>query len=239
MTKRAIFFVTTFLLTAETAYADQSLFSKFYCMILGNKDVRQEYKDLAYQALAQLGVSDPASVPIKQMNGVGPSFARVDLSSFTAFGIWLNEGYLDNCSQEEKLFHIYHEASHYVSNHHEKNLVASALAGAVAIFGGAQLGAAVVSENNTWLKYSVAIGSTLIACAGIYLGLLPQVVKRQEKQADMQAVQALMEIGKEQVVDAHIKQVSSEPVQENTIWWYSNAEQVAYLKRAKGDVQSS
>lgn len=200
--------------------------------MLGNQDAQQEYRETVYQALAQLGVSDPTQIPVKQMNCVGPFFAGIDISSFTAFGIWLDEEYLATCSEEERMFHIYHEACHYVSNHHAKNALGLALVGLSLIYAGTKLSGAIPSEQAI-LKYAVPMAAVCAAFATTCKFLLPPVVRMQEKEADIKAVQILMNIGKENVVDAHINEVSSSVTTEQTLWWYSNTEQRDYLKQAK------
>ena len=74
--------------------------SQLYCKVLGNVDVKAEYKALAHKALADLGVTHPEEVAIKQMNQVKSLVALMPVSSFTAFAIWLDESYLNSLTSE-------------------------------------------------------------------------------------------------------------------------------------------
>lgn len=223
------------LLISGSVCQGQSLASMFYCSVLGRQDVRSEYKELAVQALTHLGVQDPESVPVKQMNGVGPSFARVDLSSFTAFGIWFDEAYLDSCSREEQLFHIYHEAAHYASKHHQKTLAGSAVSLGLAAFVMIKL-QKVLSQEPDFVRYGVLAASAFAAVAGFYLYLLPQVVKAQEKEADILAVKTLIQTGSGQIADNYIDQIKNAKNSiQNDTWWPSVHEQIQYLELARNE----
>jgi len=204
MNKIIKLFILTLACTIHTTYPKQSLISKMYCSIFGNNDVRPEYKQKVHQALKDLGVAQPLDVPVKQMNIVGPSFARYKLASFTAFGIWLDEAYLNRCNEEEKMFHIYHEASHYVQKHHQKNIAGCSgtlmltLAGLLAL-------KKALGSTNPLIKNVTVAGTTILAIIGGCRYLLPYFVKRQEKQADLMAAKILMSTEKEYIVDAHIE----------------------------------
>ncbi len=209
--------------------AGQSIASKLYCSVLGNQDASPTYKDLTYQALTNLGVKNPDNVSVKQMNGVGPAFARINLSSFTTFGLWLDEAYLDTCTQEEKLFHIYHEAAHYASNHHQKILAGIAVALPLSIFGLVKLNKYLPEKKIT--KVAIYTGIACATLTGIYFGVLPSIVKHQEKQADIRAAKTLISLGKEDVVLNRIQTLKTYKDANSTdIWWYSNAEQIKYLE---------
>lgn len=219
----------TLLFSFNVTHAGKGMMSKVYCSIFGNQDVSPAYKEIAQQALKQLGVKDFESVSVKQMNGVGPAFARMDLSSFTAFGIWLDEDYLDTCTEEEKLFHIYHEASHYVSMHHQKILAGAALSLPLITWGLAKLSSA--STGSFFTACAMFTGLSAVALAGIYFGVLPRVVKRQEKQADLLAAQILMDMGREDVVIDHINSLKASRNQDSSdTWWYSVKDQIKYLE---------
>jgi hypothetical protein len=207
----------------------QDMLSQFYCWLLGNQDVRQEYADLARQALATLGVSNPHEVPIKQTNGVGPMIARVDaLSSYTAYGIWLDQAYLDTCSLPERLIQIYHEAGHYAHRHHQKLVIGAAICAPLVC-------AAFALFNNLMgvdgkLKYSMLSIQMLIAAATADAYLLPAIVKQQEKEADLAGARALISEGKSDVVIAYINLLKSCTAARDALWWPSVDEQIAYLE---------
>lgn len=210
------------------AHAGQSLASKLYAAVLGNQDVKQEYKELVQQALKDVGVKNPQDVCIKQMNGVGPAFAGFDLSSFTACGIWLDEKYLDTCTHEEKLFHSYHEASHYALSHHQKIIAGGAIALPLTVIGLMKI--ASLQPAGSWRKYALATSAALAVAITTYCFVLPWIVKRQEQQADQLATKTLLKIGKGHVVDDHVHTLKTYVNQDRAdTWWYSPKQQKEYF----------
>ncbi len=207
----------------------QSFVSKIYGQILGNTDVKREYKDLAYQALKDFGIKNPACVSVKKMNHIGPMFALMPLSSFTAFGIWLDEEYLDTCSPAERIFQIYHEASHYAYKHHQKLLTIGSLTLATTI--------AVLMYLNKKLTaldaphpLAITTATGILVTATLYVGLLPKIVKQQEKMADITAAKKLISLRKKEIVDTYIQKLASAASTNNSnLWWLSNQEQIKYL----------
>jgi Zn-dependent protease with chaperone function len=209
----------------------QSLVSKIYCLFLGDTDVPYEYKQMVYQALRDFGLENPSEVSVKQMNGVGPAFARVNLSSFTAFGIWLDVRYLNKCSEEEKIFHVYHEVAHYVLNHHVKILVgcggviALLIAGLVKLHG-------TLGVSSAILKETLIGGVGILAVLAGYRYILPYFVKKQEKQADIMAAKILVSTGREGIVKAHIENLKKyKDSDEDALWWCTNKETIKYLEK--------
>lgn len=225
----------------SAACPSPSLISKMYCLILGDKEVRLEYKEIAQEALKEFGVEELEDVPIKQMNWVGPTFAQTDLSSFTAFGIWLNEAYLDACTQEEKIVHIYHEAAHYAKNHHLKILIGTSAYFSIGLGG-------LIGLYSLFESFDPTLKNTLVACIGILLTvrgyhyILPRFVKEQEKEADLKAIKKLIISGKQDVVDAYLhtlrERVAEKQIHDVNMWWYSDKEIVAYLDMQKERLQT-
>lgn len=218
----------------ELVQADEpqtpSLIAQLYCSVLGNEDARTEYRVLVYQALKDLGIEKPSAVSVKQMNGIGPAFARVPLSTFTAFGIWLDEPYLDSCSFAEKIFHLYHEAAHYTLMHHQKILAGVGISLLLVSLGVIEL-SGILRDVSVLMKNIVAVGTGAFIVAGCYRYILPHFIKRQEKQADILAAQTLIAHGKKDIVIEHIDNLSKMPIiEEDALWWYSNVEQATYLK---------
>ncbi len=222
--KKILFIV---LLSGSSCILGQSCISKIYSKILGNTDIRQEYKLLVYQALKDHGIANSENVSVKRMNSVGPLIALMPLSSFTAFGIWFDEEQLDSCSADEKTYQIYHEAAHYAKYHHQKLLGIGAGISALAIAGLIYL-YKKLSENNVSHSSALTVGAAVLSIEGI-LGLLPYVVKLQEKEADIEAAKKLLLLNKAQVVKAHIQNLNQDSSQSGNIWWFSDKEQAAYL----------
>lgn len=230
MNKRYLVLAGALLMTSPSMFA-QGIMSQLYCWALGNQDVRQEYALLARQALAALGVSNPQEVAIKKMNGLGPVIARVNaLSSFTAYGIWLDEAYLDTCTMEERLFHIYHEAAHYARKHHQKLVIGITLTVPLICALSLQLNKRSCIDNA--FVYTLSAVQSLIMLASAYAYILPAVVARQEKHADIAAAQALIAEGKSDVVRAYIDLLKSYAYggAETELWWPAVAQQIGYLE---------
>jgi hypothetical protein len=219
-------------LLAGSAHAtpEQSYISKIYCKMLGNSDVKEEYRKLVYKALEELDVPNHEAIPIKKMNNVGPIIALMPLSSFTAFGIWFDEDYLDSCSPEQKVFQIYHEAAHYAQRHHQKVLAASATLTALAAIGMSFLNNEL-NENNSPHSLAITLGASAATVTLMYLGILPLMVKHQEKTADLEASKKLISSGNAGVVEAHIQSLRHSTPSHGNIWWFSDKEQADYLEK--------
>lgn len=226
MNKRYLVFIYV-LLASQSMFA-QGIMSSMYCWLLGNQDVRQEYAMLTRQALLTLGVHDPHQVSIKQMNDVGPSFVRTHLTSFTAYGIWLDEAHLDTCSPEERLFHIYHEAAHYAHKHHQKLIVGAAVCAPLVCT--AMLMFTNLMGVDEKQKYLILAAQTIIAMAAACSYILPEVVKMQEKEADITGAHALINEDKTNVVLAYINLLKSYVSTHTELWWPTVSEQIAYLE---------
>ena len=207
-----------------------SIISKIYCCVLGNSDASEKYKQKTFQALKSLGIKNVQNIPIKKMNGVGPKFARIDLSSFTAFGIWIDEKFLNTCSKEEIEFNIYHEASHYICKHHQKNLLTCMSLLTLLTVGSIKLNH-YLNTKKLLHKYAILTTTNILSLIGSYLYILPTIVKTQEKQADLIAAKTLINSGKGRIVEKYIQILKKNNLsKENTIWWYSNKEQIEYLE---------
>lgn len=193
-----------------------------YGMLFGGNAVRQEYRLLTHQALADCGVDNPSLVPVRQMNTLGSMITGGGLASFTAAGIWLDQAALDRCSDEERLFQLYHEAAHYWLCHHQK-----LMAGVVGTSIVSSMLVARIDQSMNWLGALMLNG---VQVAGLIAGLVA-AVRYQEKQADIKAAQVLIKIGKKEIVEwyiAQLKAASSES--ESLLWWASIAERIAYLE---------
>jgi Peptidase family M48 len=230
--KKVIFIlVVGWLLTSPLA-ADTSYVAQLYCSLLGDQDVDVAYKNTVYKALHTFGVYDTEGIPVKRMNAVGPTIAKLPLFSFTAFGIWLNEDFLAPCSENEKIFFLYHEAAHYAYKHHQHVLAVEALYLSL-VMGLVH----VLLRNRNRILHHLALGyGTGIASVINYFFILPPFIKSQEKEADIQAVRALMK-DYPYVVNHRIEELkhlvaAGEDVQDGR-WWCSHQEQIEYLEDAQ------
>lgn len=209
----------------------QSYISKVYCAVLGNDEIKQEYKEMVFKALKEYDVVKPEQVSVKKMNSVGQVIALMPLASFTAFGIWFDEKCLDSCSQEERTFQIYHEAAHYAQQHHQKVLMTSTAASGIAIAGLIALNNSL-QKNNDPHSLAITAAASAIAAMTVYLGILPYTVKHQEKEADLQACKQLITLDRTDIVNARIKELRKSTSTSGNIWWFSHIEQAEYLEQA-------
>ncbi len=204
------------LLGASNGAVGQSYISKIYCAALGNDEIKQEYKDIVIKALKDYGVASPEQVAVKKMNTVGQVIARMPLASFTAFGIWFHEEHLDSCLPEERIFQIYHEAAHYAQQHHQKILISSTAISTIAIAGLIACNRSLQNNN----PYSVVITTAVstITAAAFYLGMLPYIVKHQEKEADLQACKKLVALDRVDIIKARIQNLRRSGSSCGNIW---------------------
>jgi hypothetical protein len=225
MMKKILFVITV---VGSMGAAEQSYISRLYCKVLGNTDIKQEYKELAHRALQDNGISDPESVPVKKMNRVGSIVALMPVSSFTAFGLWFDEDSLDECSEDERTFQIYHEAAHYAKRHHQQVLIAGTAMSVLTVAGVMMLNKTLHAQDNPYTQ-TITAGTGVAAAAMLYVGVLPHLVKRQEREADMAASTKLTGLGSMYVYD-RIKDLRRSKPSRGTIWWYSEKEQADYLE---------
>jgi peptidase M48-like protein len=209
----------------------QSYISKVYCTALGNDEIKQEYKEIIIKALKECDVVHPEQVAIKKMNSVGQVIALMPLASFTAFGIWFDEQYLDSCSQEERTFQIYHEAAHYAQQHHQKVLISSAAISSAAIAGLISFNSSL-QKNNSPHSLAMTVAVSTIAAATVYIGMLPYIVKHQEKEADLQACRKLVALDRTDIIKDRIRNLRRSGSSCGNIWWFSEIEQAEYLQKA-------
>ncbi len=212
------------------ALAAQSLVSGFYCKILGNVDAKKEYRELVRSALQAHGVAHPEDVAVKKMNKIGSFIAGTPVSSFTAFGIWLDEKALVSCSPEERIFQVHHEAAHYAQRHHLKLVTLSALAGATLISNLFLLKNNLAAPRTQPMLKTAGLAAIGVSVAATTFALLPRIVRCQEKEADIVAAQKLVALNKADVVRAHIDTLRQTAMNNHGRWWYSALEQVNYLQ---------
>lgn len=217
-----------------------SLIQKLYCTFLGNRDVSEKYKNLVQKALTDHEVKNPESVPVKHMNNNGSRIALMDVSSFTAFGIWLQEEYFEKHLQEvpsETIFQIYHETAHYKLKHHQKLMTALATLCSISTIAFVLLYQHLDSANSNYHRTTIA--ATGIGLFGtIFAIILPYMVKLQEKAADIESAKTLIKIDQTEIVQKHIKilewlkQQHPEKLSwKDTLWWSTKEKQIEYLTK--------
>lgn len=223
-------FLIILLFGSTNIASGQSFMSNVCCKIFGNTNVKQKYNELVQTALQSQNVKNPQIISVKKMNKMGSIVALNSLSSFTAFGvIWLDEEYFDALSEQERCFQINHEVSHFWKNHIKKQLFFVAGLSTAATAGLFCLNK-MLSENEIPYSSAITTGMTTLFAAGIYLGLLPLLVKKHEKEADLTAAKALDALGNSEIVMAHIESLKRYSDDGSTLWWPSNKEQIEYLE---------
>jgi len=235
MEKIIKFIVLIFVFSITTLHPIHGMLPKIYCSVLGNKDVDPRLMKIVREALKNLSIENPESVAIKQMTPVGPLLAMRNLASFTAApaGIWLDAEYLNNLNEEELEFLMYHEGGHFKLKHHRDTIVVSLLS-LIAVVAGLVLFGKNLASIQPSLKWAMLISTGLLLILVFYWYILPSLVKRQEKQADLLAAQVLIDTGKQQIVDTYIKALQkSKNFDKSDLWWYSDREIVEYLEELK------
>jgi Zn-dependent protease with chaperone function len=237
MNKIIKFIVLTLVFSIYTPHAKPNLLTDIYGLILGSKDADAKYTQIVHQALKDLGSVDETSVAVKQMNTVGPMIALQDLSSFTAFGIWLNQKYLKNLDAQTLKFLLYHEASHYIQKHHQKIILVCMLS-LLPLILELYLLKKGLSSTHPLLQGSALALAGLLSVVVWYKYFLPYLIKKQEKKADLMAAKALIETGEAKIVDDYIK-ILKESKSEDDLWWYSDKEKAEYLEKLKKNLNSN
>ncbi len=203
-----------------------------YCHLLGGKDASLWYRQATKKALLDCGHSDPDQVGIKQMNALAPLCVGDDLYSFSMFNIWYNEDALDQMSEGERLFAVYHEVAHIVQKHHQQ-LLLSCIPAALLIALIPSMHRRLFGVQPYVIRYSAYIFWWFLSGVAIDKAWLRPWIKTQEKWADQEAARVLCSIGRQDAVDAYIASLEQQVhagCQEPQEWHYSVKDQIAYLR---------
>ena len=198
-----------------------------YATILGKKDASPKYKKLIKKALLDFEVN-PSYVAIKQMNSVGPRIAGCPLASFTKYGIWINEEALATYSNEELEFQMYHEAAHYASKDHLKELISFTLLSIVATYP-----AYHTFAQSQGYKRIILTPTTLLSTSVGGYHLFTKLIRSFEKKADLAAAKKLCIRNKKDTVIKYIhllqNQIDQGQNNDYNVWHPSIIEQEKYL----------
>lgn len=159
-----------------------------YCTLLGNHDASPRYQAIIRKALEELNVPHTDQVAIKKMNAIAPTLFGNDLCSFTAFGIWVNEELLEECSNAVQTFQLTHEAAHYARGDHQQILKQCAL---LPLAYGAIGYASSKLPLPTLGRIAAGIAASAAVTCGFIEWTLRPLVKAQEKEADLEALRLL------------------------------------------------
>lgn len=233
--------IATSLIFSITQIKATSFISAAFQPLLGSVDLDEPYKSEVKEALSNFKVANVNSVSIKKMDNLIPHIIDPSIVSYTFFGLWFNQDYLAQLSSSARTWNIYHEAAHYASNHSSKAILL------VGILGG--LSYATIPQLNTKLstKYNLINGAiyltTWSAAVAASFYTLQELVREQEKQADLKAARLLLTLGKEDVVLDHIDALNNQIAQgagdQADSWHYSTYEQVEYLFTCLQALQAS
>jgi len=198
MLKQLLFLsvITTPLLAESTV---ERCLHTCYAWFLGNQDATLSAQQAIREALRNVGTHDTDKVAIKQMTPRASQLVGEELSSFTLFGMWVDEkSRSDNTLQ---IFKDHHEASHHKLRHHPRLLKRIAACAGIASAAGwlaSRFGASTIARVGIGTLSAAAIMTLLI-----YKFLLPHL-RNQEKEADVLAAQTLQTIGRQDIVDDYL-----------------------------------
>jgi len=205
-------------------YSPKQIAANVCCKLFGNENVSDQTKQLINQARDSFGISQTDRLPVKYITSKNSWLQH--FLSFTWFGTWINKNYWENLSEQEKVFTAYHETAHHYLNHPLKQIgvTLSTLIASIA------LGRIFIpSVKNKLLACSL---QTFLS-AGLLNLIVPWYAKLCEKNADIKAAQKLCTLGKNDIVEHQIAQLSSELDQEvnnSSLLFPSIKDQVSYLQ---------
>lgn len=153
-------------------------FHHCYAPFLGHENATEYYTQLIHKAAHDFGYHK--TIPVKQMNTVLMRLVRLELHSFTMFGVWLNQSSLDQCDESVRQWILYHEVAHYLAGHHLKVLGLLSLVGPF-------IGMNYSYVNSRWGKLLAGVSSTLCLIR-LYSYVLKPYVREQEKDADLRVL---------------------------------------------------
>jgi hypothetical protein len=231
--KRLMLILACITMSPMHGFSLQSCINPLYTTLLGNEDASENYKESIRSALKDSGVTDIEQIAIKKMNGVASCLVGSELCSFTLFGIWINEPAWDTIDPLHREFMIYHEAAHYARNHHQ-TLLASLAPSALLTLLIPIVSPYLLSESNRTAKWATPITLELINLCVVYKLIAQPLIQRQEDEADRAALQTLHALGKDDVVNAYIKNLEHlANGSDYDVWWQKPLSvQVASLQDA-------
>jgi len=159
-------------------------------------------------------------------------------SSFTWFGTWINKKAWNEMTKKEKIFLAHHEIAHEAEKHPLKQVSIATITLLASIYAAKKysprLSTYLINSSHPlfqkYLSLLFGMGGVLI-CVGI---LIPHMVKKDEKDADILAAQTLWNQGKEELVQHHINELKKIAGQQtkssSSIWFKSVSEQINYLQ---------
>ncbi len=205
----------------------ESVSSSVYAQLLGKENASVWYQSKTAEALADFGV-DASKVQVKRMNGFAPKLIGEGLYSFSCFDVWYNESLLNACPENERLFAVYHEAAHIALGHHTQDIaLLSAWLAAYPI----SYWAYSTYDDVSYLYYVLAVLGTYAAST-----LFAARSRDKEKQADLYAVEKLVQLGKKDIILSHLHvlqhSMNAGDGEVEQTWHYSPSEQYAYIKES-------
>ncbi len=227
MNIKKLLIVNFIIVVSFNCYANHSpkqIAATICCQLFGKEDASDQTKQLINQARDSFGISQTDCLPVKYITRK-PAWLQQFLA-FTWFGTWINKNSWKNLSEQEKIFTACHEAAHLYLNHPLKQIGVTLSTLIVSIALGR---ICIPSVKNKLLAYGLQtfLSTTML---GI---IVPWYAKLCEKEADIKAAQKLCTLGKNNVVEHQIAQLSSELDQGNSpsLFFPSINDQVTYLQK--------
>ena len=199
--------------------------------LLGNVDLDEPYKTEVKEALCNFKVPNVESVSIKKMDKFIPSLIDKAIISYTIFGLWFDQDYLARISESQRTWNIYHEAAHYAARHSTKAMVLIGMLGGLSYITVPQFNNRI-STNYTLINGALYLTTWSTALAASFY-TLQELIRDQEKEADLNAARLLLLLNREDIVVEQIDELRNQIAQgagdQTDYWHYSPYEQAEYL----------
>lgn len=201
---------------------------KICCSLFGSQDMSLANQKIFIQALHDFNID--YMIPLKKIRDNSPAYIQ-QFSSFTWFGIWINEEHFNAMALEEKIFSAYHEAAHY-KYYHPTALLCLDTAVAATAANSLYLIVASLLKN---VDHRYMIKSGLISFLLAFI--TPKLHKICELEAHKHAVLKLLMTNQKYVVDYMLEKLYKDLNQSNnsninSIWLPSIQTQIEAIEKA-------
>jgi len=222
-----IFICCIFFTITHTAKPNNTYAQKAYCTLFGNEDAPAEVQNIFREALNAFNVGNADQISIKKIRSDRTWLNN--FSSFTWFGIWVNEEVYNRCPQCLE-WTAYHEAAHYAKLHpHLQIILGSILLGIPLALHGTLL-----FKDASLKLHALAILPDLLCGA-----ILVNMPKTLELEADTLAAQKLCQLGKAEIVEHAIEELKKHSqetsLSSTNIWFPSKYKTIAALEKTLDD----
>ncbi len=222
-----IFLGCTLFSITHAAKPNNTFAQKVCCTLFGNEDAPAEVQNIFKEALAAFNVGNADQIPIKKIRSDRKWLNN--FSSFTWFGIWVNEKACNGCPQCLE-WTAYHEAAHYAKLHPHLQIIL----GSILLGGPLALHGTLLFKGARLKSHALAILPDLLCSAA-----LVNLPKTLELQADKLAAQKLCQLGRVEIVEHVIeelkKHAEESSLSSTNIWFPANHKTIAALEKTLDD----